>query len=208
MKHCYLFFLICLVSFCFCSGCTYPPSITEPDTAPIDDTTVIVTEEPETPVVTEPSYASADTTETTTVTEPSESSTDTTETTTVTEPSESFADTDNDFLYGQLSKEDEVLVRQIAFDYFLEVYEICYPKELIQFTEDEIEVTLDAPVPWGKTLSNGDSGWTEKVEKMGLRNHPDRVAHVMIFPKNAPPTSALLVKPLDTDEWVIVNYGF
>ena len=111
-------------------------------------------------------------------------------------------------LYGNITVEDEALVKEIARNHFKAVADSFYQKEWRSFTDDQVVVELAAPVPWGTPFDDGNGSWTFYAEKYDLRDHPDRVACVLIRPGNDPLFSVFLVKPLDTNTWEIVNYGF
>ena len=66
---------------------------------------------------------------------------------------------------------------------------------------------------WGECFKHGASEWMEYTKKYGLEEYPDRIAFVGIDVRPGAEGTTLgysvfLVKPLDTDTWIIVNYGF
>ncbi len=111
-------------------------------------------------------------------------------------------------LYGNVPVEDEALVKYIAWNHFKAVADSFYPKEWRSFTDDQVVIELASPVSWGTPFDDGNGSWTFYAEKYNLRDHPDRVACVLIHPGNDPLFSVFLVKPLSTNTWEIVNYGF
>lgn len=127
--------------------------------------------------------------------------------------SDQMMEAQNEVLYGSLSPEEEATVCQVALDHTYEVFDEVFSKERRAFEKEDLIAVVDPAVHWGECFRHGASKWMEYTKKYGLEEYPDRIASVGIEVRPSAEGSTLgysvfLVKPLNTDTWIIVNYGF
>ncbi len=113
-------------------------------------------------------------------------------------------------VYGNITLEDAAIVKELALDHMYKTLtDSEFPIEWSSSQDNEASVTVLDPLAWGDySEGGGGTAWMVYAEKYGVQDHPDRIALVVIYPKISPVYSVTLVKPLETDVWTIVNYGF
>ena len=126
---------------------------------------------------------------------------------------EAPTETPKESLYGRLSPEEEAAVCQVVMEHIYEVFDEVFPKEGRAFEKEDLIAVLEPAVHWGEYFRHGGFEWMEYTKKYGVEGHPDRIAYVGINIRpgaegSTQGYSVFLVKPLDTDTWIIVNYGF
>ena len=102
------------------------------------------------------------------------------------------------------------IVKELALDHMYKTLaDSEFPIEWSSSQDNEASVTVVDPLAWGEySEGGGGTAWMVYAEKYGVQDHPDRIALIVIYPKISPVYSVTLVKPLETDVWTIVNYGF